>query len=186
MYLIDQEVAREIAKEGSIKPFEIYKIFFADTEEEAEILEQNIRLKITRETGNSQIGRAMAVYSPLLWANKAISSYIQRSGDQSLRAVAPEVLTAEETARLAQRDLRLEDEEVLILIEQLRFQGAEVSQLHIDNSSDCTRVFSYSDLKRSTQKIRDKKHRNAFSALLSEFLKDNVKRDPENNENQKE
>ena len=186
MYLIDQEVAREITKEGSIKPLEIYNLFMADNEEEAEMLEQRIRLKITKKTGNSQIGRAVAIYSPLLWANKAITSYIQRTGDQSLRIVAPEVLTAEETALLAQRDLMLEEDEVLILIEQLRLQGAEDSQASSDNSKDYIRVFSYSDLRRFTQKIRDKKHRNAFSAFLLEFLTDNVKRDPENNENQKE
>lgn len=185
MYLIDQEIARVIAKEGSIKPLEIDNLFMADSEEEAEILEQKIRLKITKKTGNSQIGRAVAIYSPLLWANKAITSYIQRTSDHSLRAVAPEVLTAEETALLAQRDLMLEDDEVLILIEQLRLQGAEVSQASSDNREDYIRVFSYSDLRRFTQKIRDKKHRNAFSAFLSEFLNDNVQRDPENNENQK-
>lgn len=185
MYLIDQEVAREIAQEGTIEPLEIYNIFLADTEEEAELLEQKIRLKITKKTGNSQIGRAVAIYSPLLWANKAITSYIQRTGDHSLRAVAPEVLTAEETALLAQRDLMLDDEELLILIEQLRLQGTEVSQASSDTSGDYIRVFSYSDLRRFTQKIRDKKHRNALSAFLSEFLKDNVKRDIENNVNQK-
>ncbi len=178
MYLIDQEVAREITKEGSIKPLEIYNLFMADNEEEAEILEQRIRWKITKKTGNSQIGRAVTIYSPLLWANKAITSYILRTGDQSLRAVAPEVLTAEETALLAQRDLMLDDEELLILIEQLRLQGTEDSQANSDTSDDYIRVFSYSDLRRFTQKIRDKKHQIAIKDFIAAFLKENENQGP--------
>ncbi len=176
MYLIDQETARKIAREGNIKPLEIQNLFWADNEEEAEILEQQIRDKFSKKTGSSQIGRAMAVYSPLLCANKAITSYIQRTGDQSLRAVVPEVLTAEETALLAQRDLMLDYEEVLILIEQLRFQQAEASQVSSDNSEDYIRIFSYADLRRSTQKIRDKKAHIEFTELVK-FLKETMTQD---------
>ncbi len=126
MYLIEQDIANEIAKEGWIEPREVREIFQADTEEEAERLEQIIRDRLTIKTGNSQIGRAIAVYSPILWANKAITSYINRSRNHGLRRIAPELLTVEETAILAQMDLRLDEEEVYILIEELRLQGGEV------------------------------------------------------------
>jgi hypothetical protein len=89
MYLIDQEIAREIAREMRIEPRKIREIFQAKTEEEAEALELQLRESITERTGNSQIGRAIAVYSPLYWASNAISSYIQRTSNYNLRAVAP-------------------------------------------------------------------------------------------------
>ncbi len=126
MYLIEQDIANEIAKEGWIEPREVREIFLADSEDEAERLEQMIRDRLTIKTGNSQIGRAIAVYSPLLWANKAITAYINRSRNYSLRRIAPEVLTVEETALLAQRDLMLDEEEVYIMIDELRLQGGEV------------------------------------------------------------
>lgn len=181
MYLIEQEIANEIARERRIKQPEVRAIFEAETEEEAEVLEQKIRDNMTRKTGNSQIGRAMAVYSPLLWAHESITSYIQRTGDQSLRRVAPEVLTAEETALLAQRDLMLSGEEVQIVIQEIYLQGAYVSESHYVNRGDYFRIPSYSDLKRSTQKIRDKKHQREFHELLMALLKDNDKPGPEKN-----
>lgn len=172
MYLIDQEIAREIAREMRIEPRKIREIFQAKTEEEAEALELQLRESITERTGNSQIGRAIAVYSPLYWASNAISSYIQRTSNYNLRAVAPEVLTLEETALLAQIDIRLTDEEVSIMIDELKRQGTEVPEETDDTHEQYIRVFSYSALRRSTQKIRDKKLQNEISEFLKSFLKE--------------
>lgn len=120
MYLIYQELALRIAQMGKIEPKEIRDLFQAKTDEEAEILEDKILTEILAKTGSKRVAKAMAYYSPLYFAHREITSYTQKDKSPGLRALMPEVLSAEELALLAQRDLHLTIMEIEVLVGELR------------------------------------------------------------------
>ena len=120
MYQIDQEISRDIAATQKMLHPEMIKLFQA-TEEEAEQLEMEMRAEVLERTKMPGVARAMVMFSPLLLENKAISSYLKVVKDPELRRMMPELLTAEETALMAQRELMdLDEKEVEMLIKELR------------------------------------------------------------------
>src|SRR5690606_2792924 len=122
MYLIPQETANQIAATQPIQHPKMQKLF-QGSEEEADQMESRWRKEIARESGQ-QIARAMVAFSPLLLEQAAITNHINLSEDYSLRQIMPELLTAEETALLAQQEYNLTAAEVKKLTLLLRKEQA--------------------------------------------------------------
>src|SRR5690606_24477851 len=98
---------------------EMVRLFSAKTDEEADRMELESRRKVAARTGMEQVGRAVSIFAPLLLEHEAITWYINRTQDYSLRKVAPEILSAEEAALWAQREMMISGEEFEILIQEL-------------------------------------------------------------------
>ena len=104
MYLIDQEIANEIAAMEKLLYPITQELFKADEEEAGEI-EERLREKIIAETQSKNVGRAVMMFLPLLLENRAITSYLRKKKQPRLRSMMPEVTTAEETVYLAMREI---------------------------------------------------------------------------------
>src|ERR1035437_3698047 len=107
MYLIDQDVANKIALQP-MKYLEMQNLF-QSTEAEADQWEMESR-KVVEKQADNQVARAVVIYSPLYLENKAITNYCQQH--PQLRNQLPEILTAEEMALIAQKDILLSEEQV--------------------------------------------------------------------------
>ncbi|MBN2818615.1 MAG: hypothetical protein JXP36_06580 [Bacteroidales bacterium] len=79
---------------------------FQATEEEAEAMEMEIRNQVEKETGSSQVARAVSIYLPLLLENEAL-----RKSKTNRKANIPEILTAREASLIAQREIMLNEKE---------------------------------------------------------------------------
>jgi hypothetical protein len=104
MYLIDQEIANQIARTTPMKYPEMKKLFLMK-EAAADRWEMNLRNKIEKQEGE-EVARVVAVYLPLYLENQAITRFLRRTKAQSLRMMMPEILTVEEMIYLAQQDLK--------------------------------------------------------------------------------
>jgi len=103
MYLIDQEIANEIAKRVPMKYPEIKRAFLME-EEEADQWEMAIRNEVEAQSDRT-VARVIGVYLVLLLENQAITKYIRMTKNQSLRTMMPEILTVEEMILMAQGDM---------------------------------------------------------------------------------
>ncbi len=157
MYLINQEIAKKIAQIGRIEPHDIRDIFSAKTEERAEALEMKIRENIMVKTGRSQVARAIAVYSPLLFANEQISLYIHMTGNQWLRSVAPEILSVDELVYLTLGDLMLTEHEVELFVSELHILQELVSRSYAGSDEVDIPDIPPKKARKTERKITDKK-----------------------------
>lgn len=105
MYLIDQEIANQVAQTTEMK-YNLTERMFQATEEEAEAMEMEIRNQVEKETGSSQVARAVSIYLPLLLENEAL-----RKSKTNRKANIPEILTAREASLIAQREIMLNEKE---------------------------------------------------------------------------
>ena len=103
MYTIDQEIANKIARTTPMKYREMEELFRMD-EEAADQYEMELRKEVESQA-DGQVARAVVAYLPLYLESQAITSYINRTGNQMLRRMMPEILTAEEAAMMAQKDI---------------------------------------------------------------------------------
>lgn len=108
MYTIDQEVANRIAQTHTMKYKEMEKLFFMK-EEEADEYEMNLRNEVQRQSDDT-VARAVVAVLPLYLENHAITKYINKTGKRMLRNMMPEILTAEEAALIAQKDIMTMDD----------------------------------------------------------------------------
>ena len=104
MYLIDQQVANQIAQ---TVPLQAMHTWFRVREEEIEEMEATFIDQITRETGTSIIGVAVTAILPILVESEAITKYISETGDNSLRTDVPEILTIQEAGLMAEREFTM-------------------------------------------------------------------------------
>jgi hypothetical protein len=123
MYLIDQEIAREIAETQELLYPEMRELFKA-TEAKAERLEDKMRQELETSGETSQVARSLVAFLPLLLENRAITRYISQLRAYHLRGALPELLTAEETALRAQMEYRLDKEETLRLTRLMKDRQA--------------------------------------------------------------
>lgn len=105
MYIIDQEIANQVAQTTEMK-YNLTERMFQATEEEAEAMEMEIRSQVEKETGSSQVARAVSIYLPLLLENEALSK-----SKTNRKANLPEILTAREASLIAQREIMLNEKE---------------------------------------------------------------------------
>ena len=117
MYTIDQSVANQIAKTQKLSHTKMWLLFKA-TELEAEAMETAERKRISEIAGDP-VARAWIAYAPLFLENAALTKFIREFPSLGLRAMIPEILTADEAASIAQQDLRLTEEETFKLKELL-------------------------------------------------------------------
>ncbi|WP_346862844.1 hypothetical protein [uncultured Draconibacterium sp.] len=105
MYLIDQEIANQVAQKVPMK-YELTERMFRATEEEAEAMEMEIRAQVEKETGSDQVARAVSIYLPLLLESEALSK-----SKTNQKANLPEILSEREAALIAQREIMLSEKE---------------------------------------------------------------------------
>jgi hypothetical protein len=90
MYTIEQEVANSIAKTVPM----IYpqmKALFSMTEEEADKWELELTDEITK-MADDDVARAVVALLPLYLGNWALTIFIRKTKNQSLRNIMPEIL----------------------------------------------------------------------------------------------
>jgi len=102
MYTIDQDIANQIAQSQTMKYIEMEKLFKMD-EEEADNYEMDLRKAVELQSDNT-VARAVVAFLPLFLESWAITNYINQTKTMGLRAMMPEILTAEKAALMAQKD----------------------------------------------------------------------------------
>src|SRR5665647_3639267 len=100
MYTIDQDIANQIAQSQTMKYIEMEKLFKMD-EEEADNYEMDLRKAVELQSDNT-VARAVVAFLPLFLESWAITNYINQTKTMGLRAMMPEILTAEKAALMAQ------------------------------------------------------------------------------------
>jgi len=111
MYVLDQDLANDIAAKVPLK-YEYMRRMFEANEETANEMEARIREEAGKRTKFDKAARAVMMYAPLLMEHEAISKYQELTG-QYIRNVAPEILTAREAALIAQKDIMMTEQETL-------------------------------------------------------------------------
>lgn len=130
MYEFDQNLANRIAKTVEMK-YQLTKMLFGGTEEEAMEIEEKIRSEVLERTDSRSVAKGVIVFLPLLLEHQAISKF-QNKTRLNIRNIAPEILTPKEAALWAQRDCMLTEleknqvQEILtdILANQNRFTNS--------------------------------------------------------------
>ena len=117
MYTIDQELANQMVQMLTPKHKAMLTLFSA-TEKQSSQLEANFR-KVLEEKTDPQVARAVVAYLPLLLENEMITKFINRTRNRSLRAMMPEILTAEEMSQLAQMDMMFLTKDQLKMITKI-------------------------------------------------------------------
>jgi len=118
MYIIDQDIANEIANSQSLTTRWSTEIFKA-TEEEADRMELEIRAEVKAES-DYEVARAVAAYLPLYLENEAITKFISKKRAYSLRLMMPEILSPREAALMAQQDYMMTSEQTIQTIAQIK------------------------------------------------------------------
>ena len=118
MYTIDQDIANQIAQTQTMKYIEMEKLFKMD-EEEADEYEANLRKEVTKQA-DKVVARAVVAFLPLFLESGAITNYINQTRTMGLRAMMPEILTAEEAALMAQMDIKMNDSQVILTAKIMR------------------------------------------------------------------
>lgn len=119
MYIIDQDIANEIARTQTMQS-PLMKEWFMMTESQIDKEEVKLRNQIEKETNDHKVAKAVGAYLPLFIEHEAITGYINQTGKHDLRNLMPEILSAREAALYAQRDYRLHDQQVEKTIEVIR------------------------------------------------------------------
>lgn len=119
MYIIDQDIANEIAKSQTMKYREMLEMFRA-IEDQAVEMESLLRREIFKLTNDDQVARAVVAYLPLLLEHKAITNYIDQTKNSQLRMMMPEILTADEAGLMAQREYLLDNVQLQHTINQIK------------------------------------------------------------------
>ena len=132
MYLIQQDIANEIAK-GPMK-YWLMKILFESSEEEAEKIESLIWNE-TEIQYSDNVGRAISISLPLLLEHNAITKYINKTKRYELRMALPEILSPYEGAYLAKGDIMyMSKDEITQTIEALSYYQKTLSQIKTKKS----------------------------------------------------
>ena len=126
MYTIDQDIANQIAKKQTMKYIEMEKLFKMD-EEEADKYEMDLRKAVEIQSDDT-IARAVVAFLPLFLESRAITNYINQTKTMGLRAMMPEILTAEEAALMAQMDITMNDNQVLLTAKIFRLIQLRLSK----------------------------------------------------------
>ena len=127
MYLIDQDIANDIAKRPM--KYWLMKILFESTEEEAEEIEDLIWKDVQRKYSRN-VARATMTSLPLLLEHEAITKYINRVKRYELRMALPEILSPAEGAYLARGDIMsMSEVEFNQTIEILSYYQKTLSQI---------------------------------------------------------
>jgi hypothetical protein len=110
MYMFDHEIANRIAATQEMATEEM-KLWFEASDVQVKDMEKEKQVEILRETGDDIVAAAVVAFLPLLAENKAISRYINYTGDYDLRVQIPEIITAEEAGLFAEMEFSLNPEQ---------------------------------------------------------------------------
>lgn len=115
---------------------------FQATEEEEVQMELKLLESIEEETGDAKVAMSVMAYLPIYLENRAITNYIRQTRNQHLRAMMPEIFTAEEAGSMAQRDNLLDQDQVNLTAKVIR-----AYQVRLKNEQPNRRVQKRSESK---------------------------------------
>lgn len=126
MYQVPARVWNEIAASEELVNPSFQKLMQMTQEQLTQALESQAKVLEARGVPDSVIV-AYQRLAPLLAENEAISRYINRTGNTSLREALPEILNAEEAVVIATQDRPLSKSEQKTLLDMLKRLEPETS-----------------------------------------------------------
>jgi len=138
MFTIYQDIANDIAKTVPMK-YRQMKILFLMTEDQSDQYEVYQINQITADHG-VRVARAVVAFSPLFLENEAITNYINKTEQQNLRNLMPEILTIEELISFARGDITMLDQKdekaIVILLKEMMIRFSDKPEK--DTSQEAT------------------------------------------------
>mgnify|MGYP000861486529 FL=1 len=126
MYQVPARVWNEIAASEKLASPSFERLMKMNDEQILQALDEQAKALEARGVPDSVIV-AYQRLAPLLAENEAISRYINRTGNTSLREALPEILNAEEAVVIATQDRPLSKSEQKILLDMLKRLEPETS-----------------------------------------------------------
>jgi len=119
MYQVPARVWNEIAASEELVSPSFQKLFRMNDEQILKALDDQAKVLEANGVPDSVIVAYQEI-APLLTENVAISRYINKTGNTSLRAALPEILNAEEAVVIATQDRPLSKSEQQTLLDMLK------------------------------------------------------------------
>lgn len=126
MYQVPARIWNEIAASEELVNPSFERLMKMNDEQILQALDEQAKVLEARGVPDSVIV-AYQRLAPLLAENEAISRYINRTGNTSLRDALPEILNAEEAVVIATQDRPLSKSEQKILLDMLKRLEPETS-----------------------------------------------------------
>ena len=126
MYMLDQDFANRIAAAQLIATQEM-RLLFEANELQAKEMQKAIETELLKETEDIQVAAAVAAFLPLLAEHKAITKYINYTGDYDLRILTPEIMTSEEAGLFAELEFSLNQEQTNSVVRLIEKKCATLS-----------------------------------------------------------
>lgn len=126
MYQVPARVWNEIAASEELASPSFERLMKMNDEQILQALDEQAKVLEARGVPDSVIV-AYQRLAPLLAENEAISRYINRTGNTSLREALPEILNAEEAVVIATQDQPLSKSEQQTLLDMLKRLEPETS-----------------------------------------------------------
>ena len=126
MHQVPARVWNEIAASEELASPSFERLMKMNDEQILQALDEQAKVLEARGVPDSVIV-AYQRLAPLLAENEAISRYINRTGNTSLREALPEILNAEEAVVIATQDRPLSKSEQKILLDMLKRLEPETS-----------------------------------------------------------
>lgn len=126
MYQVPARIWNEIARTQKLASPSFQKLFRMNDEQILQALDEQAKVLEDNGVPNSVIV-AYQKLAPLLTESEAISRYISETGNTSLRAALPEILSAEEAVVIATQDHLLSKSEQQTLLDMLKRLEPETS-----------------------------------------------------------
>lgn len=106
MYLPPAQILNELAKTVKLKHKAIETLFKMGQDELDQFLNEQAKA-LERAGHDPKVVIAYQALEPLLLENEAISQFVEKMGDSSLRMTLPEILSKNEAVEIADRELML-------------------------------------------------------------------------------